>query len=518
MSKQNRRRFLQAGARGAAGLMAGTFLSNQKLHAGEKGAKRPNILFAIADDWSWPHAGAYGDPVIQTPAFDRVAREGCLFNHVFAAAPQCAPNRASILTGRNIWQNEEAGTHSSYFPKKLKVFPDLLEQSGYFVGYTGKPWGPGNWKDSGWERNPAGPGFNSRRMDSVPANGIRNLDYAGNFKEFMDERPEDQPFCFWYGASEPHRGYEKGSGVEAGKSIKKVKVPGFLPDVEEVRSDILDYYVEVEWFDRHLGDMLDYLESIGELDNTLVVVTSDNGMPFPRAKANLYEYGVHMPMAVRWPGKIKAGRNVDDLISFIDLAPTFLDVAGVEIPDSMSGKSFKDVLLSKKNGLVNPARDTVYFGRERHSHSRFDNLGYPARAIRTHDYLYIWNCKPERWPAGTPDYYHDIDGCPTLDYLLEHKTDEDIKPYFQMACAKRLEEELFNIKDDPACLTNLVDNPTYSKVKNKLKDALMDKLKKQNDPRVIGTGDVFESYPRFGSMRAYLGGFHQRGEYNPKYQ
>ena len=258
--------------------------------------QRPNILVAISDDQSYPHASAYGYEAISTPSFDRVARMGLLFQGAFTPAPGCSPMRAAFLTGRNIWQIEQAGTHASSFPRKYEVYQDRLEQAGYFVGYTGKGWGPGNWEDSGRERNPAGPSFSSKTL-SAPA-GIRKTDYAANFAEFLTQRPQDKPFSFWFGSGEPHRSFKKGIGRSNGLDPDKVRIPPFLPDTPEVRDDILDYCYEIQWFDSHLGRMLDLLADAGELKNTLVIVTSDNGMAFPRAKANVYEYGIHMPLAV----------------------------------------------------------------------------------------------------------------------------------------------------------------------------------------------------------------------------
>ncbi|MCA1809924.1 MAG: sulfatase-like hydrolase/transferase [Lentisphaerae bacterium] len=197
---------------------------------------QPNILLAIADDQSWRHAGAYGCRFVHTPGFDRIAASGVLFNHAYCPAPQCAPSRASLLTGRNIWQNQEAGTHGSLFPAHLQVYPDLLESAGYQVGYTGKAWSPGNWKDCGWKRNPAGNEFN-RHVLIPPTTGISNKDYARNFEDFMRELPADAPFCFWYGGHEPHRPYEEGSGQRAGKRLEDVDVPPFWPDDPAVRGD-----------------------------------------------------------------------------------------------------------------------------------------------------------------------------------------------------------------------------------------------------------------------------------------
>ena len=267
---------------------------------------RPNILFAIADDQSFPHASAYGSGFVKTPAFDRVAREGLLFTQAFCPAPGCSPSRASILTGRNIWQNREAGTHASNFPSDLKVFTRALEEEAeYRVGYTGKAWGPGNHTITGWSENPVGKAYNRHNMESPK--GISGRDYARNFEEFLQEQPSEKPFFFWFGAHEPHRAYEDGAGLRAGKSLESAEVPAFLPDHPTIRSDLLDYAVEIEWFDQHLERMLSLLEKKGLLEDTLIVVTADNGMPFPRAKANLYEFGIHAPMAMRWEKGIPGG-------------------------------------------------------------------------------------------------------------------------------------------------------------------------------------------------------------------
>jgi uncharacterized sulfatase len=505
----SRRGFLSTASGTALGL-AGLSLAGSRAHA--QGARPPNILFAIADDWSWPYASVAGAKAVHTPNFDRVAREGCLFNNAFVAAPQCSPNRAAILTGRHIWQLEEAGTHGSLFPNKFKVFPDLLESAGYHVGFTGKGWGPGDWKRGGWSRNPAGPDYSQRKLDSAPYKGINKVDYAGNFEEFIEKRPDGSPFCFWYGCHEPHRSYQQSSGIEAGKKAEDASVPEFLPDAPEVRSDLLDYFLEIEWFDEQLGKMLAKLEACGELDNTIVVVTSDNGMPFPRAKANLYEYGVHMPLAIRWGAQVKAGRTSRDLISFVDFAPTFLDAAGVVPPADMTGKSFLGLLTSETAG----PNEYVLFGRERHTHARYDNLGYPARALRTQDYLYIHNFKPDRWPAGDPDGFEDIDGGPSKTFLLEHR--DQFPRLFDLAVGKRPAEELYDVRGSQDCMINLAESPEHKGTLDDLGAKLTAVLTAQKDPRALGTGDVFESYPRFSPMRPQLGGFAERDAYNPRYQ
>lgn len=487
----------------------------------------PNILFAIADDQSYPYTSAYGSKSVQTPAFDRLAAEGVLFHNAFAPAPQCSPCRAAILTGRNIWEIEEAGTHSSYFPKKFPVFTRELESIGYHVGYTGKPWGPGNFADAGWTRNPVGTGYNQAQL-TPPTSGIKANDYAGNFHDFLTNRRDDQPFFFWFGASEPHRSYEFGSGAKAGKDLADAEVPGFLPDTETVRHDVLDYAREIEWFDQHLGRMLKMLEEAGELENTIVVVTADNGMPFPSAKANLQEYGTHVPLVISGPEFFKGGREVQDLASLIDLTPTFLEFAGADRMRGLTGRSLLPLLKYGKEH-----RDHVLTGRERHSHSHPDNHGYPARAIRTDDFLYVWNVKPDRWPAGMPvpeglteeqisgsfssdfksigDGYADIDGSPSKTVILDNPAAH--AEQFALAVAKRPGEQLYDVRHDPDCVNNLADDPKYAPVRQELRQRLLAELRGQNDPRVSGTGHLIESYPRFGSMR-YYPGFKMRGAYN----
>ncbi len=491
-----------------------------------RASDRPNVLVAISDDQSFPHASAYGYQAIETPAFDRVARQGVLFRNAFTPAPGCSPMRAAFLTGRYLWQIEHAGTHASSFPSTYQVYPQRLEAAGYFVGATGKAWGPGNWQASGRERNPAGPNFSKKTLQAPP--GIRKTDYAANFADFLQQRPAGQPFCFWYGGSEPHRTFKKGIGREHGLDPKKVVVPPFLPDTPEIRDDILDYCFEIQWFDQHLARMLQTLEESGELNNTLVIVTSDNGMAFPRAKANCYEYGIHMPLAISWPARVPGGRTVDDLVNLIDLTATIYEAADVPPPTDhpLAGRSVMNVLTSTAEGSVDATRNAVFAGRERHSSSRYRSLSYPQRCLRTPQYLYIYNFRPERWPAGAPSKfnrvryaedgsiveaqlgpdhggYHDIDACPSLSFLIDRRNDPLISKFFHLAIDRRPAEELFDIRADPGCLNNLASDADHAAVKQQLHDQLFDQLRKTADPRVVAAdgGEVWETYPRYSRLR-----------------
>lgn len=470
---------------------------------------RPNILLAIGDDISWAGIGCYGAEYVDTPTFDGLAEQGVLFHNAYASAPGCSPSRAALLTGKYIWEIQEAGTHGSDFPRELKVYPELLEAAGYTTGYTGKPWGPGRLTER--DRNPAGVEYNNFKLKELPSVGISNKDYAENFREFLSERAEDKPFVFWFGAHEAHRVFEKGSGEKNGVEMEKVVVPGFLPDTELTREDVADYGLEIEWFDSHLGKMLEMLEASGELANTIVVVTADNGMAFPRAKANNYEFGVHMPLIISWGEGIEhIGRRVDDFVSLIDLAPTFLEAAGVDAPREMSGKSLISILKSDQSGQVDPRRNFILSGRERHTHARVENLGYPIRALHTAKFNYIRNLYPGRSPTGIE--YKDVDGSPSHSLMLSDMDSE----LSRLAYGPRPLEELYDKESDPYCLNNLANNPEYRPILDVMNMALEDELRKGGDPRIVGYGDIFDSYPRYSSTRAYPG-FNTSGKYHPVY-
>ena len=453
---------------------------------------RPNILFCIADDASYAHFSANGDPVVKTPNFDRVAREGVRFTHSFCSSPSCTPSRSAVLTGRPFFQLEESGNLWSTLRKeKFAVYPDLLEQAGYAIGLTRKGWGPGDFKPGGFSRNPAG------------------LPFKG-FGEFRKTVREGQPWCFWFGSTDPHRPYEAGSGASSGKDLAKIRVPGFLPDEEIVRSDIADYLTEIERFDREIGEIIAQLEAAGELDRTLIVITSDNGMPFPRSKANLYDSGTRMPLAIRWPARVPGGRTVEDFVSHTDFAPTFLEAAGLSVPPEMRGRSLLPLLISGKSGRIENERERVFFGRERHANVRAGSVGYPSRAIRTRKWLYIRNFEPDRWPAGDPESppeseiertFGDIDAGPTKAFMMENRASARVATPWRLAAEKRPVEELYDIATDPDQLVNVADRADLRKTREELRLELQTWLTTMKDPRARAESVKFDEYPYFGGTK-----------------
>lgn len=489
-------------------------------HPEQVDGPRPNILFVIADDASWASFSAYGNKWIKTPAFDRVAKEGILFSNAYTPNAKCAPSRASVLTGRNSWQLEEAGNHSAYFPAKFKTYAEALGEHGYFVGSVAKGWLPGDaGKINGRDRELTGKKYNSIKT-RPPAGSISDVDYAANFDVFLKQRPKNKPFCFWFGSHEPHRTYEYGSGIaKAGKHLWDInQVPSFWPDTDTVRTDLLDYAFELEYFDTQLEKMLTILERNGELNNTIIVVTSDNGMPFPRIKGQEYEYANHMPLAIMWPDGIRRpGRVVNDYVSFIDFAPTFLELAGLSASEvgmqPITGKSLTDILYAEKPGIVHPERTYVLIGQERHDVGRPDDEGYPIRGIVQNGYLYLRNFKPDRWPACNPETgYLNCDGSPTKTYILNTRRNKGDWYYWQLNFGKRGEEELYDIRKDPFCLNNLADKNKFTAVKQRLNALMVKKLEEQNDPRILGNGDIFDRYAFAGNAKNFYNRF-MKGEH-----
>ncbi len=450
----------------------------------------PNILFFIADDWSWLHAGTYGDAVVRTPNLDRLAREGVVFEHAYVSSPSCTPSRAAIVAGQHFWRLGAGANLYGPLPPAHPVYTDLLEEAGYHVGFTRKGWAPGRLGER--ERNPAGDRYES-------------------FDDFLAAREGDDPFAFWFGTYDPHRVYEPGSGLASGLALEDIAVPGVFPDTPEVRSDMADYYFEIERLDRELGELLAVIEARGMAHNTLVVVTSDNGMPFPRAKGNLYDLGTRVPLVMRWPGAIPAGRRAVDPVSLADLAPTFLEAAGLEPPDVMTGRSLMPIMRAEGSGHVDSTRTHVFFGRERHTPAQESPVmgGYPMRAVRTSEFLYIYNFHPERWPAGTPHadrafisgaWLSDTDDSPTKHAVASADS------LYALAYGKRPGEELYDLRSDPEQVRNLALDPAYADTKRALWHMLFDELQASGDLRVRGRGDYFDKQTYTGGVVRRPGG------------
>jgi arylsulfatase A-like enzyme len=442
-------------------------------------ASHPNILFILADDWSYPYASIYGDHSIRTPNLDRLAQHGTVFTNAYCASPSCTPSRAAMLTGRYPHNLGEGVNLCGRLDYRIPTYVQLLEKAGYAVAFDRKGWAPGDFHKMGYTENPAGK--------------------SAVFAPFIDSLPKGKPFFFWFGTNDPHRPFDEGSGKKAGIDPQKIRMPAFLPDVPTIRGDVADYLGEVERFDREIGELLKKLESAGQLENTIIVVASDNGMPFPHAKANLYDYGTRVPLLISQFGASNQPRRHDSFVNLIDLMPTFLDWAGIQQRPELDGISLTSVL----NGQKTTHRAEVFLERERHCLCRADfdyGAGYPMRAIRTKDYLYIRNFRPERMPAGdetipnTPSVFGDVDGGPTKVYMMDHRADKAVKALFELGFAKRPADELYILKDDPYNLHNRSADPAYANVRKSLRQRLDMWMQAEKDPRRQGGGDEIDRY------------------------
>ncbi len=510
-------------------------------------AQRPNIVFAFADDWG-RYASAYarlesGGPsdIVTTPNFDRVAQQGVLFTQAYVNAPSCTPCRSSLLSGQYFWRTGlGAILQGAIWDDDIPTYPLLLEQSGYHIGHTYKVWSPGTPKDQphGGKRtsyNSAGRRFNAFSQfvekqivgqQSDPQSARQQLlnEVRDNFRSFLEQCDDQQPFCYWFGPTNCHRKWIRGSGKShwgLEPDQLRGKLPGYLPDVPEVRQDFCDYLGEVQAFDAGLGVLLNELDERGLADNTIVVVSGDHGIPgIPRGKCNLYDLGTRVPLAICWPSGAGAGLVVDDFVSLPDLAPTFLQAGGVVVPNVMTGRSLVPVLQSRRSGVIDDQRDHVVVGRERHvAKARHGQLPYPQRAIRTAQFLYIRNFKPDRYPMGlapgfglaedaawpsfdqlrenTFSAFGDLDASPTKAWMLTHLEAQATRQQVELTMGLRPAEELFDVRQDPDHMTNLAADPEYREIKQRLSDRLMKILRDSGDPRVIG--DQYDRPPFAGT-------------------
>jgi N-sulfoglucosamine sulfohydrolase len=503
--------------------------------------KRNNILFLFSDDWG-RYASCYkgldGRPtlndVVQTPNVDRVAKDGVLFRNAFVNAPSCTPCRSSLFSGRYFFNcNQGAILNGAVWDESIPVYPLMLKEAGYSIGKSYKVWSPGTPADApfggqkyAFEKAGRAPNNFSEEVTAMIDKGMSLAEARGivlgqvraNFEEFLASRTIGQPWHFYFGPTTTHRVWIKGSGKKLWgiepESLKG-KLPKFLPDVPEVREDVADYLGECQAVDAYVGVLLECLEKTGEARKTVIVLSGDHGMPgVTSGKCNLYDMGVSIPLIIKMPGT-KGGRFVDDFVRLPDLAPTFMEIGGVKPPDNLYGKSLLPLLLSDKSGIVDPERDWVITGRERHvSVAREGNLPYPMRSLHTHDFVYIRNFEPDRWPMGSPgavtqDHmpemselekntriaFADMDASPTKAWLVKHRLEPKWQWYYEIAFGKRPAEELYDVNKDPDMVINLAGKREFSDIKNRLSDRLMKELTRARDPRVTETPPRFEHPP-----------------------
>lgn len=500
----------------------------------ETGQNKPNILFLFADDLG-RYASAYSDPenpsvndIIRTPVFDRIAYEGVYFTNAFVSAPSCTPCRGAVYTGRHFFRNGSSSQLHSPWDKShpdpfmnVKGMPVTLQEAGYHIGYSNK-----------WHTNPKlighpknryntkGRSFNqfsqyvSKATDTDAAKEKLFNEVRGNFQDFLTKRKEGQPFFYSFNPTNTHRLWVRGSGKALWglePDELKGKMPPFLPDNEIIREDFADYLGEAMAFDLACGELIKMVEDLGELENTLIVISGDHGIPgYPRGKCNVNDFGARVLLSMRWPSKIAPKGKIDTPVSLVDLAPTFLAAAGLKSEDDPNGEDLLPFLA--ENASTDGMRGWALIGRERHVETARDNfMPYPTRALRTPNYLYSINFKPDRWPMGklgaigtkaditveqletnTRIGIQDIDAGPTKAWLVLNRDKEELSEYIDFAWGKRPKYELYDLRKDPHQMVNRAENPDYQKVRRKLHEKLMAELEANQDPRL---NDGFDRAP-----------------------
>ncbi len=485
-----------------------------------KAEEKPNILFLFADDWG-KYASCYKsidgensiNAIITTPHIDMIAKQGILFTNAHAPAPSCTPCRSSILSGQYFYKTGMGAIlHGAIWDEKIPSYPLILKENGYHIGYAFKVWSPGNpvnapYGGEKYRYEPAGNQFNqfsqyvSKQEDKEKAKAELLDEARQNFLAFLKDKKDGQPFCYWFGPTNTHRAWVKGSGKELwGLNPDKLKgrMPDFLPDVPEIREDFNDYLGEVLAWDAGVGAIYQALEETGELENTLIVISGDHGIPgFPRAKTNLYDLGTHVALIISYPDKFKGGRVIEDFVNLMDLAPTFLEAAGVAVPQTMDGKSLVPVLKSGKSGWTGEQNPYVFVGRERHvGTAREGNLPYPQRAIKNKNFLYIRNFKPDRQPIGTVEMgLRDIDEGPTKNWFILNREKPQYKNEWELAFGLRPYEELYDLSKDPYEMNNLAKLQKYAPVRENLSGMMDSIMNATKDPRVDNDNCIFDAAP-----------------------
>jgi arylsulfatase A-like enzyme len=502
-------------------------------------AQRPDIFLFLADDWG-RQASCYADPkrpspsdIIKTPNIDRIGKEGVRFNNAFYPCPQCTPSRAAIVSGCYFWRcgsgaflngGQWRGRHNPF--ADLPRFPELLAASGYATAKAFKtlPFAPTLKSESadsirGYLRYGLHVSAGKTEEERARLRQEVVAQTRSSIRQVLNNCPANKPFFFVFGPINTHRPFARGSGKllwGIHPDSLRGKLPPDLPDVEVIREDMADTLGEVLALDLMVGIFYEELQTAGRLENTLFVLTGDNGVPgFPRGKTQMYDLGSAAPLLVRWPAKIKPGRTVEDIVNLMDLAPTFLEAAGLKIPATMDGRSLMPQLVASRSGWVEASRQSAVFGRERHyADARPGHLPYPSRAIRTPEFLYIRNFKPDRWPLGEPtgitgsaapafdlvaNYdllgqapFRDCDASPTKGWLVEHRADSAGKKAFELSFGTRPAEELYDLRNDAGQISNVIDRPAYAESRKRLSTLLLKTLTETRDPRLT---DAFDRPP-----------------------
>jgi arylsulfatase A-like enzyme len=403
----------------------------------------PNIILIVADDLGWRDVGAYGNDVVRTPNLDRLASQGLKFDNAFLTSSSCSASRATILSGLYPHSTGVLALGGAV-RADVSLLGERLKSAGYFTARIGK-WHIG---DEVWGQ------FHLRRASPGPSG-------TENWLEFLGKRPKDKPFFFYLASNDPHRPFDVMKGVPA-YDPDLIPLPEYLPDFPESRKAFAAYYQEISRLDNAIGDMLDYLQVEGVLENTFIVFMSDNGAPFSRAKLNLYDSGIKTPLIFFWPEKLEGPSVSKQLVSSIDIVPTLMSVAGLEADPALPGKNLFEFMDTDQS-----PHSFVFAEQNDHGSAKMKK-----RAVRTEDWLYIRNFSPQK-----PLCVHPAEAGINM---LKNQSRPDWK-HRQCLTQYWSEEELYDVNKDPYQLKNLADRIRYRKTRNEFRQKLDEWIKTTED-------------------------------------
>jgi arylsulfatase A-like enzyme len=437
--------------------------------------KNPNFIIFIADDVSWDDLGCYGNPMVQTPNIDKLAARGIRFDNVFLTASSCSPSRNSIITGRYPHNTGACELHTEP-PLEMISFPEILKQNGYFTAQSGK-FHMGKYAERGFDLIGTG--------EKVGDGG------EGLWLETVQNRPKDKPFFMWFAAFDAHRvwGPNPYSGTH---DAQKIIPPPYLANSEETKNDLAKFYDEIFRFDHYIGIIVEELKNQNALDNTLILIMADNGRPFPASKTRVNDRGMKTPFIAFWANGIgKKGAVCESLVSAIDIAPTLLELAGIKVPESVQGVSFSKLL--KKPGKS--FRNYVFAEHNWHDYEAHE------RMVRSKDYLYILNSRPQFTNLGPADAV----GSPSHSDLVRlRETGTITAKQAEIFLAPRPVEELYHNTTDPEQFINVVNEDKHFKKRNQLNKILLEWMQETGDniPQKI-TADWYEKVPGYVKTDAH---------------
>lgn len=438
---------------------------------------KPNVLLILSDDHSYPHVGCYGNKDIMTPNLDRFAAEGMRLDRAYVTSPQCVPSRASIFTGRSPVAIDMS-RFSAPLPRTIKTYPEALRAAGWFTGVAGRTY---HMDGAVTGMPPETQAVFDKlklvtfpdRLDFVKTGSGSEVGLA-QFREFLDLKPSAKPFFLQLCSNDPHRPLNTRGPVKHDPT--KITLPAHYPDTPQVREDFARYYDEIAHFDVFFGEVMAELEKRGLAANTLVAFMGDNGASQFRGKGTLYEYGIRVPLLVRWPEKVKPGSSSAELISGEDLAPTLLEAAGLPVPSEMTGRSFIKLL----RGETFSSRQFVFAERGAHGtnlpgNSADFDLGRVVVG-KTHKLIYNALGELPYWPV---DFAKDAFW---QELVQKHKAGKlEAKHERLYFAAPRPIFELYDLEKDPGEFNNLAGTKEAASSERELKAALQEWMIVQRD-------------------------------------